>query len=334
MDANEDGKRAYGEPPEGCCRPLIPVARPRRTVAFPVAERLGTVLLRGPRARGTRTDTTGAWPVSALGRSARRWWDDGWREAGPAQGCVRVPAGCELGLRLAREADGQALVDLCPGDLQCLSIRQAMESVLRLLGELEGLVALDLWGAEVDDDAMFAVAACRNLEALDLWGTRVGPAGLARLGCLAGLRRLTAPGDSWGDDAAAGLGLFPGLHVLDLSGTMIGDQGIDRMDGVPLLTRLSLWGTRVTDRALPLLARLPRLSGLDLGDTAVTDAGLDALVGLRRLRSVSLQDALVSREGLERFRAARPDCRIEPRPDRGGYHGVRSRAARPGLRGV
>ena len=326
--------RAHRAPPEGRCRPLAAVARPGRVVEFPAHHCLGTVALRGPRGSlGARAVPDRA-PPSALRRSARRWWDDGWRECGEAQGRVLVPAGCELGLSLAPGADPRALRRLGRGDLQRLSVRREAAGVLPVVAGLAGLAALDLWGAEVDDDAMFWVAACGDLEDLDLWGTRVGQSGLTRLGCLAGLRRLTAPGRSWGDEAAAALGRFPGLQVLDLSGTLVSDRGIDRMGGVALLSRLSLWGTRVTDQGLRLLARFSRLAAVDLGGTAITDDGLEALIGLSQLHFVSLQDTLVSREGLARLSAARPDCRIDPRPGRDGYHAVWSRALRPGLRGV
>lgn len=334
MGTMDHRSRAHRAPPEGRCRPLVAVARPCRTVSFPVGDCLGAVTLRGPRESGGARAVPDRLAPSPLRRSARRWWDDGWRESGRAHGRVRVPAGCELGLRLAPGADAGALRSLLPGDLQRLSVRQEADEVLALAGHLSGLSALDLWGADVGDDAMFWVAACADLEDLDLWGTRVGPAGLLRLGCLAGLRRLTAPGPSWGDDAAAALGRFPGLRVLDLAGTMVSDRGIDRMGGVAQLTRLSLWGTRVTDQSLPLLARFSRLAAVDLGGTAITDRGLDALIDLAHLRWVSLQDTLVSREGLARLTAARPDCRVDPQPARAGYHGVWSRAARSGLRGV
>lgn len=332
MGAMDHPNRPQAEPGEGRCRPLVAAARPHRTVLFAEGHCLGTALLRGP--VGVDGARAGRLPASALRRCSPRWWDDGWRDVGPAQGQVLVPGGCVLGVRLAPGAEPRALLDLLPGDLQRLSVRHRADGVLPLLGDLAGLTALDLWGTEVGDEVMFWVAGWGGLESLDLWGTRVGPAGLGRLSCLAKLRRLSAPGPSWGDSAIAALGRFPGLHVLELAGTTVGDRGIERLSGVPQLTRLSLWGTRITDRALPLLGKFPRLAALDLGDTSVTDAGIDALAALPRLRWVSLEGTLVTRTGLADLRAARRDCAVEPDLGRAGFHGVRSRAARPGARGV
>ena len=283
------------------CQPLKALTLPRRVVCFPPGDPLGLAFVRGPM-RG-----------SGLAGGSRRWWDQGWRPAGPARGCLTVPAGNQLKVQVAGSLTPRLLGYLEEAHVDALSVagQAAPDDILALLPRLESLQALDLWSVPIDDDGLSEVWNCPWLEAINLWGTRVSDSGLAGLATLRWLRRLTVPGQRTGDRAMALLATLGALRELDLSGSSVTDAGLADLADAGSLRRLSLWGTAITDDGLQALAAFPRLSELDLGATAITDAGLGHLraLGLRRL---SLVDTLITHDGLRALRGDLPSCRIEP----------------------
>jgi len=55
---------------------------------------------------------------------------------------------------------------------------------------------------------------------------------------------------------------------------------------------------------------MKNLEILDVGDTSVTDKLLDQLEGMKQLKALFIAGAKVTPERVERFRKARPDCRV------------------------
>lgn len=296
------------------CRPLAAAVLPRRQVEFGTGGLRGLAYVRGP-ARG-----------AGMAGASRRWWDAGWRVLGRTVGRLTVPAGNQLKVQLQELPALRALSWLEEAGVQVLSLAGADAAVgaLAHLRRLDGLQALDLWSAPVDDDLLGDVWDCRwmeLLEGLNLWGTWVSDAGLAELAARTQLRRLHVPGRGTSDAAMSRLATMTTLHELDLSGSSVTDWGLAELAGAPNLTRLSLWGTGITDHGLAALASFPRLTELELGSTEVTDRGLD-LLHLPRLKKISLLDSLVTPAGLNRLRAELASCQVEPAPAAAGWAGL------------
>jgi hypothetical protein len=101
------------------------------------------------------------------------------------------------------------------------------------------------------------------------------------------------------------------LQTLDLSKMDITAAGLEPLTKLPTLRRVSLWrSVRVDDKAAEYLAQMKTLAVLDLSDTSVTDKLLDQLVAMKQLKTILVAGAKVTPEGVERFRKARPDCRV------------------------
>lgn len=274
---------------------------PARKVQFPVGHSMGVAYLRAPLRPGS------------VARRSRRWWSGEWYSAGPALGCLSIPAGHELKLAIRACEDPDDIARLAPRDVQALCLGgNASAAILQRASHLEALEHLELWAAPVGDDCMGSVAGLPGLKRLDLWGTRVTSVGLAELVATPGLRALSGPGRQVDDRAMAGLAAIRGLKELDLSGSSVTDAGLDELSASTSISRLVLWGTRVTDAGLAALGRFTSLSELDLGATAVTDAGL-AYLKEGHLRRVSLRDCcLVSPAAIRALSHSLPDCRVEP----------------------
>jgi hypothetical protein len=67
---------------------------------------------------------------------------------------------------------------------------------------------------------------------------------------------------------------------------------------------------RIDDKAGEFLLRLRNLEALDLSDTRITDALLDQLSTLDQLKLLVVAGTKVTPAGLERFRKARPACKL------------------------
>jgi hypothetical protein len=101
------------------------------------------------------------------------------------------------------------------------------------------------------------------------------------------------------------------LQSLDLSKMDITAQGIEPLTKLPKLRRLSLWrSARIDDKAAQYLLRMKALETLDLTDTSVTDKLLDQLEGMKQLKALFIAGAKVTPERVDKFRKARPDCRL------------------------
>ena len=131
---------------------------------------------------------------------------------------------------------------------------------------------------------MESIAALTQLETLNMGGAIVSDVGMKSLQSLVN------------------------LQSLDLSRMEITAVGLEPILKMPKLRRLNLWQcSRINDKAV---AYLKSVEELDLGDTGVTDATLDQLQQNKRLKVLAVSGTKVTAEGLDRFRKARPDCRL------------------------
>ena len=143
------------------------------------------------------------------------------------------------------------------------------------------------WGLMLTDVNVESIAALTQLEVLNIGGSIVSDAGMATLEKMIN------------------------LHTLDLSRMEITAKGLAPLMRLPALRRLNLaQSTRIDDAAAQYFLDMNRLEILDLSQTAVTDAFLDRLEGMKQLRLLMVDGTKVTPERVERFRKARPDCRI------------------------
>jgi Leucine-rich repeat (LRR) protein len=143
------------------------------------------------------------------------------------------------------------------------------------------------WGLMLTDVNVDSLSALTQLEVLNMGGAMVTDAGMKALAPLVN------------------------LETLDLSRMDITATGLEPLTRLPKLRRVNLWqSARIDDKAARYLMQMKNLETLDLSDTGVTDALLDQLQGMKQLHSLFLAGAKVSAERVERFRKARPDCRV------------------------
>ena len=143
------------------------------------------------------------------------------------------------------------------------------------------------WGMMLTDVNIESIAALTQLEALNMGGSIVSDAGMKSLEPLAN------------------------LQTLDLSRMELSDKGLEPLAKLPKLRRLSLWeNPRIDDRALQPLLALKSVETLDLGDTNIGDSVLAGLEGMKQLKLLVVSGTKVTPAAVDRFRKARPDCRL------------------------
>jgi len=109
------------------------------------------------------------------------------------------------------------------------------------------------------------------------------------------------------DAGMKSLAALVNLRELDLSRMEITAKGLAPLSAMTKLRRLNLWGCeRVDDKAVESLGPLEIL---DLSDTGVTDKALDRLEAMTSLKKLFV-GGRVTPARVERFRKARPDCRV------------------------
>lgn len=189
------------------------------------------------------------------------------------------------------------------------------------LANLDKLEELHIGGDKMSGLALPLLRMLPSLRHLDVngsqrtdsgrWGLMLTDVNVESIGALTQLETLNMGGAIVSDSGMKALGGLVNVHTLDLSRTEITAQGLEPLAKLPKLRRLNLWqAARIDDKAASHLVRMKSLETLDLGDTAVTDALLDQLEGLKQLKVLLVGGSKVSRERVERFRKARPDCRV------------------------
>jgi Leucine-rich repeat (LRR) protein len=232
-------------------------------------------------------------------------------------------------------------------NLEYLNVRgtEVTSRVFEHLSNMKKLKTLDVGCSRVNDDGFDALASLEKLEELHIGGDKMTGRALPLLRLLPSLKRLDVDGSQRTDSGRWGLMLTDvnveslsaltqleslkmggalvtdagmkalepliDLQSLDLSKMDITAQGIEPLTKLPKLKRLSLWrSARIDDKAAQYLLRMKNLEVLDVSDTSVTDKLLDQLEGMKQLKALFLAGAKVTPERVERFRKARPDCRI------------------------
>ena len=232
-------------------------------------------------------------------------------------------------------------------NLEYLNVRgsEVTSRVFEHLAAMKHLKALDVSFSRVNDDGFDALATLEELQELHIGGDKMSGLALPLLRLLPALKHLDVNGSQrtdsgrWGlmltdvnvesiaaltqletlemgganvsDVGMKALASLANLHSLDLSRMEITAQGLEPITKMAKLRRLNLWQcARIDDKAAPFLLQLKNLEELDLGDTAISDAILDQLQKHARLKVLAVSGTNVTAEGLDRFRRARPDCRL------------------------
>lgn len=147
------------------------------------------------------------------------------------------------------------------------------------LSELKGL-GLGISGAE--DEAMEYVGELQGLVFLDLTGTQITDAGVAQLANLKNLRSLALVSTDVGDDSLAVLAQLPELESLDIRGCNVTDAGLAHLSASPSLKELVAHATQkgggaITDDGLRHLHGLSTLENVNVAGNKVTEPGATAL---------------------------------------------------------
>jgi internalin A len=232
-------------------------------------------------------------------------------------------------------------------NLEYLNLRgtEVTSRVFEHISQMKKLKTLDVGFSRVNDDGFDALASLEKLEELHIGGDKMTGLALPLLRMLPALKRLDVNGSQrtdsgrWGlmltdvnieslsaltqlealnmggamvtDAGMKALAPLVNLQILDLSRMDITAQGLEPLTKLPKLRRVNLWqSARVDDKAAQYLLRMKNIETLDLSDTSVTDALLDQLQGMKQLKSLFLAGAKVTAESVERFRKARPGCRV------------------------
>lgn len=144
------------------------------------------------------------------------------------------------------------------------------------LKSLPNLTFLQLFRADLSDEAVEVISTFPALQQLRCGQTRIGDSALSHL------RNLKT------------------LRALDLSDcNRVSDTGLAYLAESPELSFLKVWGPQITDSGMDSIGRMTKLKVLGLNDTAVTDGGIQKLAGLKQLTEIHLFRTSVSDQGIE-----------------------------------
>jgi Leucine-rich repeat (LRR) protein len=159
--------------------------------------------------------------------------------------------------------------------------------ILARIGRLPHLEYLELRHSEVQLNDLESLAGCRSLKYLHLYGEHLGNV------------HVRFPSD------------LPALEELILSGTDVDDRGLESISHLHNLRRLWVTGAQeVTSDGVASLAKCTRLEELNLARTKADDGALWQLLKLPNLRTLDVEFTSVTATGVNRFREARPNCRV------------------------
>jgi len=112
------------------------------------------------------------------------------------------------------------------------------------------------------------------------------------------------------DDWLVHLKPLVNLNRVGFTHSPVGDAGFKHLEGLKNLESVHASNTKITDSGVASLVKLKKLQGLVLMHTQVTDKGLATLEQLASLRVLSLRGSRVTQEGIDRFKKARPECKV------------------------
>lgn len=256
-------------------------APPARTLRFPEADSLGTLVMRD--------------------------WDSTLPLVGsrcPARGEVRVPAGKDVCLMINMyrwtSPSLAALASLRPSDIQALDMVHAKlpgAEYAHLKG-LTGLRAISLSNVQLHDPDLVHFGALNSLRLLRIANTAITGAGFVHLKGLPALRELELNSSTLTVEGASQIGTLTQLEKLDLRSLQLPDEGFAFLERLISLRDLNVTSSEITDGALGHLRGLNRLEKLTIWCRNVTDNGLAALGELDHLRDLTITYATINGEGL------------------------------------
>ncbi|QEL21074.1 serine/threonine-protein kinase [Limnoglobus roseus] len=153
---------------------------------------------------------------------------------------------------------------------------------------LKSLAAFGPANMQMTERVAKMLAAKEHLVTVGLLGrSRVSDECWKVLAASKSVAHLTTPGEAVGDESCASIRQLTTLDWWDTSGSAVTDVGVQKLKGHPQLRVLMLGSTQVTDAAVPTLISLPGL------------------------QVVNLTKSKVTAEGLAKFKAARPEVKVE-----------------------
>ncbi len=205
------------------------------------------------------------------------------------------------------------------------------DEALMLLRSLPHLWDITMWGGEVTDVGMSALAEIKSLRFLSLSGcTRITDEGVKRLTPLNKLETLTLSGTRVSGKGVKLIATMKTLthlrlgeselaaserddlaslvHLKEFDALTVLDASLQKVYAIPNLTRLTVAdrgdpvgrsNPKVTDAGLKGIAALAKLERLELDDLSVTGAGLKELAPLKNLTYLSLVKLKLGDTGLE-----------------------------------
>jgi hypothetical protein len=232
-------------------------------------------------------------------------------------------------------------------NLESLNLRgtEITSRVFEHLASMKRLRMLDVGFSRVNDDGFDALANLEALEELHIGGDKMSGLALPLLRLLPSLKRLDVNGSQRTDSGRWGLMLtdvnfesiteLTRLEELNMGGTNVSDVGIKGITALLNLQALDLSRMELTAKGLEPLARLPKLGRLnlseceriddsaaeallalknveilDLSGTAITDAVFERITAMSALKTVFVNSPNITPAAVERFRKARPNCRV------------------------
>lgn len=189
----------------------------------------------------------------------------------------------EVSFHIRRNADGALTVSRNPEVLPLPT----------LLSGVPSTQCLRLWGTQVNDENLKAVAKLSNLKSLVIVdGENVSDAGTVHLKNLDQLDWLVITGSRITDESISVFAELPRLRVLNLAASKLTNSGVSRLSSSEKLKNLFLHGT--DDRA-----------------NEVDDNGIMALKSLPNLQFLGVKNTQVTDDGITEFTASCPGCKVQ-----------------------
>lgn len=188
--------------------------------------------------------------------------------------------------------------------------RRANEAVaqLRCSGSL---AEAHLWGSDISDEGLTALADCKSLQMLVLRDTQIGDEGMRRLAGLPELEFLDLSRTDVTDDCLKTIGTLPKMQDLFLDQTRVtGAGGAECLNRLSHFRWLSLSGCNVSNGLIAEL-RSPTLTSINVDDTPLTDAVVPLLCRLPNLQSIGVCGTEITADGVAVLRGCFPNAIIE-----------------------
>lgn len=162
-----------------------------------------------------------------------------------------------------------------------------------LLAGVPKAKGLRLWGTQVTDKNLEAVAGLKDLKRLVIVdAANVSDAGVSHLETLDQLEWIVLTSSQITDNSLSVFATLPKLRVLNLAASELTNSGVSRLSSSKDLQKLFLDG--MDDRA-----------------NKIDDDGIMALNSLPSLHFLSVEDTQVTLSGVAQFEASCPSCKVQ-----------------------